>query len=102
MSYCLFRSNAESKATPTRGEIVTFYVLIGYGSAVHAVHADVLPLDRQRALVTDIIERHDDVFEIDIAVADRTKIQVTGEKCYGSSHFMNGFCFTSRQKGRRR
>ena len=35
-----------------------------------AVHAAVLPLDAQRALVADVVERDDDLLEVDVAVAE--------------------------------
>ena len=41
----------------------------GLGTAVHAVHADVLPFDRKRPAVADVIERDDHILELDIAAA---------------------------------
>ena len=43
---------------------------------MHAIHANVLPFDRERPLVADVIERNDDVLELNVAVADRPKIPV--------------------------
>ena len=44
---------------------------------MHTIHADVLPFNRERTSVADIIERYDDVLELDVTVADRSKIPVT-------------------------
>ncbi len=38
-----------------------------------AVHADVLPLDRKRALVIDLVERADDLLEVDAAASQRAE-----------------------------
>jgi hypothetical protein len=46
----------------------------GLGGAVHAVHADVLPLDRERAAVADVVEGDDDVLELDVAATGRAEI----------------------------
>jgi hypothetical protein len=43
---------------------------------VHAVHAAVFPLHRQRAGVADVVERDDDGFEIDHAAADAAEVPV--------------------------
>ena len=43
----------------------------GLRGSVDAIHADVLPLDGERAGVFEIVERDDDVFEFDIAMATR-------------------------------
>jgi hypothetical protein len=43
---------------------------------VLAVHAAVLPLDAQRALVADVVERDDDVLELDVAVAEAAEVPV--------------------------
>src|SRR4051794_26635941 len=39
-----------------------------------AVHADVLPLDRERAVVACRVEVPDDLFELDLAAADRAEL----------------------------
>src|SRR5262249_4908726 len=44
------------------------------GRAVFAVHARIFPFDAQRALIADVVEGDDDVFEFDIAVAERAEI----------------------------
>src|SRR5690606_30398978 len=48
----------------------------GLGGAVHAVHADVLPLDGERAAVADVVEGDDDVLELHVAVAEGAEIPV--------------------------
>jgi hypothetical protein len=48
----------------------------GLGGAVDAVHARVLPLDRQRAPVADVVERDDDLLEVDVAAADAAEVPV--------------------------
>src|SRR5690242_19807847 len=47
------------------------------GRAVLAVHTYVFPLDAQRALVADVIQRDDDFLEVDVAVAEAAEIPVT-------------------------
>ncbi len=42
--------------------------------AVLAVHAAVLPLDTERALIVHVVERDDDIFELDVAVAQRAEV----------------------------
>ncbi len=42
-----------------------------------AIHPNVFPFDRERTRVGDIIERDDDIFKMDVAVPDRTKIPIT-------------------------
>jgi hypothetical protein len=37
---------------------------------------DVLPLDRERALVADVVERDDDLLEVDVAAADAAEVPV--------------------------
>lgn len=49
------------------GEIKTADEARGFGAAVHAVHANILPLNRERASVANIIQRHDDVLKLDVA-----------------------------------
>src|SRR5207249_652183 len=44
------------------------------GDAVLAIHADVLPLHRERAGVADVVERDDDLLEIDVTAANRAEI----------------------------
>src|SRR5215218_4916952 len=41
-----------------------------------AVHADVLPLDRQRSVVACRVEMPDDLLELDLASADRAELPV--------------------------
>jgi hypothetical protein len=43
---------------------------------VDAVHAHVLPLDGERALVADVVERDDDLLEVDVAAADAAEVPV--------------------------
>src|SRR5690606_38911072 len=44
--------------------------------AVLAIHAAVFPLDRERAVVADVVERDDDALEIDVAVSERAEVPV--------------------------
>jgi hypothetical protein len=41
---------------------------------MHAIHADVFPLDGERALVTDVVQGDDDFFEIDVAATNGTEV----------------------------
>src|SRR4051812_3744652 len=43
---------------------------------VFAVHPAVLPLDGERPLVADVVERDDDLFEVDVAVAEAAEVPV--------------------------
>ena len=43
---------------------------------MHAIHANVFPFNGQGAFVADVIERNDDLFEVDIAVAERSEIPI--------------------------
>src|SRR5688572_12318937 len=42
-----------------------------------AVHADVLPLHRERALVVHVVQRDNDLLEIDVTPTDRAEIPET-------------------------
>src|SRR3954447_13659927 len=46
------------------------------GGAVFAVHSRIFPLDTQGSLIPHVVQRNDDVFEIDIPVAERAEIPV--------------------------
>ena len=43
---------------------------------MHSIHADILPLNRERTPVADIVECYNDVFELDVTVSDGSKIPV--------------------------
>ena len=43
---------------------------------MHAVHPNILPLDRERPAVANVIEGNDDVLEPNVSVADGPKIPV--------------------------
>ena len=53
--------------------------------AMLAVHTDIFPLDRQRPGVTHIVEGDDDVFELDIAVAERAVVVEADPDCHRDS-----------------
>ena len=59
-----------------RSEVVGLDVLARLGGAVHLIHANIFPLDRERAAIADIVERNDDLLELDVAVPDGTKIPI--------------------------
>src|SRR5690606_40599964 len=42
-----------------------------------------LPLDRQRPVVADVVERHDDLFEVDVAAADAAEVPVAARVAEG-------------------
>ena len=67
-------SNAASKATSGRGEVGPADEASGVRRAPVAVHAGVLPLDRERALVADPVERAEELLEVDVAVAGRDEV----------------------------
>src|SRR5690606_21208442 len=46
------------------------------GGAVDAVHAHVLPLDREWPLVADVVEGDDDLLEVDVAAAHAAEVPV--------------------------
>jgi hypothetical protein len=48
-----------------------------FGSALDAVHPDILPLDGKGPGVADVVEGHDDFFEVDVAPAHGTEVPVT-------------------------
>ena len=56
------------------GEVDPLDKLAGLLRAVETVHAHVFPLDRQRALVADLVQRADDLLEVHPAVAQRTEV----------------------------
>ena len=43
---------------------------------MHSIHADILPFNGERTLVADIVERYNDVLELDVTVTDGSKIPV--------------------------
>src|SRR5687767_982904 len=56
------------------GEVDPPHELDGLGRAVLAVHTRVLPLDRERALVADPVERPHDRLELHVAVPGRDEV----------------------------
>src|SRR5208283_3154438 len=48
----------------------------GFGGPVFSVHPAVLPFDRERAGVADVVQSDDDLLEVDVAVAERAEIPV--------------------------
>src|SRR5690348_1387577 len=51
----------------TRLEVELFHELARFPCTMLAVHADVFPLDRQRAFVLHLVQRPDDLFEVHAA-----------------------------------
>jgi hypothetical protein len=43
---------------------------------VHPIHASALPLDRERTTIADIVERNDDILELNVAVPDGSEIPI--------------------------
>ena len=39
-----------------------------------AIHSAVFPFDRKRALIADVVEGYDNLFEVDVASTDRPKV----------------------------
>ena len=74
LSFLALEGGIEGSAA--RSEVVGFDVPAGLGGAVHAIHANVFPLDRERPAITDIVERNDDLFELNVAVPDGPKIPI--------------------------
>jgi len=74
LAFCLALSKAASKATLLVGKASFLTKAAGFGRAVEAVHAAVLPLHGERAGVADVVEGDDDVLETDIAAADGAEI----------------------------
>src|SRR4051812_31521234 len=59
-----------------RGEIDFAHECRGFAGSVHPIHPAVLPLDTERAPIPDIVQRDDNVLELDIPVPQRPKIPV--------------------------
>src|SRR5690606_28625864 len=59
-----------------RREIELLTELGGFGAAMDAVHARVLPLDREGTVVADVVERDDHLLEVDVATPDAAEIPV--------------------------
>src|SRR5439155_1415661 len=80
--FCTLRSAFSStspiklriKRDRTRFEIDLLHKRARFGRAVLAVHSRIFPLDAQRALIADVVQRDDDLFEVDVAVAERAEI----------------------------
>src|SRR6516165_7985874 len=60
----------------TGGEIIRLLIPAGLGGAMDPVHSGVLPLDRERAPVPDVVQRDDNLFETDVTVTNRTEIPI--------------------------
>src|SRR5688572_15310932 len=45
-----------------------------FSRTMHAIHPAVLPFDAERSAITNIVQRDDDVLELDVAVTERAKI----------------------------
>src|SRR5262249_22273966 len=73
-SFLLFKRRVERSSA--RGEIIGLHIPARLRCSIDPVHSDVLPLDRERTPVSDVVQRDDDLFEMDVAVANRTKIPV--------------------------
>src|SRR6478672_11855030 len=56
-----------------RPEVDLLHECARFTRAGLAVHADVLPLDRERAVVLRRVEVPDDLLELDLAAADRAE-----------------------------
>ena len=52
-------------------EIEFFHKRGRLGGAMNAIHADVLPFDGERAVVSDVVEGDDDILEADVAATGR-------------------------------
>ena len=68
-----------------RGEINLADKRRGFARAVHAVHAAVFPLDAQRAVVADVVERDDEVDKARGGV-DLEELLLRSELCLESRH----------------
>ena len=65
---------AASNATSDGAKSVRRMKRDRFGGAPFAVHAHVLPLDRQRAVVADPVQRAEQLVEVDVAVAGRDEV----------------------------
>ena len=57
-------------------EVDLLYEGRGFGGAVLSIHPAVLPFNRQRALVADVIEGDDDLLEVDVAAAGGAEVPI--------------------------
>ncbi len=64
------------KRHSTGSKIIGTHISARFGRAMDAVHAAVFPFHRKRAAIADVVQRDDDVLEVDVAVAERTKIPI--------------------------
>src|SRR6185436_15910360 len=71
-SFLLLKRFVESDIR--RFEVEVADELARLARAVFAVHAGVFPLDRERALVINAVQRADDALEVDVAAADGTEV----------------------------
>src|SRR5690625_541404 len=62
------------KGDLARLDIDRFHIFARFFVAMEAIHSAIFPFERKRPDVTDNIERANNLLEIDIAAADRTKI----------------------------
>jgi hypothetical protein len=69
-----FECRVEREAA--RRKIIGSDVPTRFCSAMHAIHPDVFPFDRERAPIPDVVQSDDDILKPDITVADRSKIPV--------------------------
>lgn len=60
-----------------RFKVVGFDCGARFTSAVLAIHAAVLPFNRQRSIVSDAIERSDNLFKVDTPAANRSKVPIS-------------------------
>src|SRR5690606_42068156 len=58
-------------------------VLACFGRAVLAVHGVVLPLDRERALIANLVEGPDNLVEVDVASSDGAEVPATARIAKG-------------------
>src|SRR6516164_25937 len=73
-SFLLFKRRVERRSA--RGKIIGLHISARLRCSMDSVHSGVLPFDRERATVSDVVQRDNDLFETDVAVANRTEIPV--------------------------
>lgn len=50
-------------------EVDTADEISRFGGSMETIHPDVFPFDRERSIVVNVIQRHNDVLEFDIAMS---------------------------------
>jgi len=73
-TYDFFLENAASNAALFGAKIQFADEGAAFRRAVNAIHSAIFPFDRERAAIADVVQRDDDVFKFNVAVAERAEI----------------------------